>query len=134
MSECPYGHEFQQRVCRHPSHPVFWEMRVVAFTKKEKCFSKESDSDCRAHIPGSMWGRPSCCSHTTPESAGRLPGFCLRAEPRALDLFLRGAGQLGWGNWGSGQIWGFGPRIIKHMDLDARKDLRHQEPGSLLLE
>ena len=113
----------------------FGEMRVVALTQKGKCFSEESGSGRRAHIPCSTWGRPSCRSHTAPESARRLPGFCLRAEPRALDLlFLRSAGQLGWGNWGSGQIWGFGPRIIKHTDLDARKDFRHQEPGSLLLE
>lgn len=85
MSECLYRHEFQQRVSPSFSS-CFLGNEVVAFTKKEKCFSKESDSDRRAHIPSSRWGRPSCCSHTTPESAGRLPGFCLRAEPRALDL------------------------------------------------
>lgn len=53
------------------------------------------------------------------------------AEPLGLDLlFLRG-----WGTRRSGhQACGFRSRTIEHMGLDARRDGRHRDFDSLVME
>lgn len=42
-----------------------------------------------------------------------------------------------WAGGARGVVWadvGLGSRLLRHEDLDAGKDFRHQQPGCLLLE